>query len=101
MVNLMELFEAVTAAAVKAEETGRAQLDLQHAVDKALQKKLMTEMGSPRISGCAVALCSGNCLETKDASRKVIIETFYVRRKLFLGCSGTASSSGAEQKAAR
>jgi len=87
VVNLMELFEAVTAAAVKAEETGRAQLGLQHAVDKALQKKLMTEMGSPRISGCAVALCSGNCPETKDASRKVIMETFCVRRKLFLGCS--------------
>lgn len=44
-------------------------------------------MGSPRISGCAVALCSGNCPETKDASRKVIMETFCVRRKLFLGCS--------------
>jgi len=55
VVNLMELFEAVTATAVKAEETGRAQLGLQHAADEALQKKLMTGMGSPRISGCAVA----------------------------------------------
>lgn len=55
MVNLMGLFEAVTATAVKAEATGRAQLSLRHTVDKALQKKLMTEMGSPGISGCAVA----------------------------------------------
>lgn len=55
MVSLMELFEAVTATAVKVEGAGRAQLGLRHALGKALQKKLMTEMGSPRISGCAAA----------------------------------------------
>ena len=37
----------------------------------------------------------------KDASRKALMETFYVRRKWFLGRSNTAGLSGAEQKAAR
>lgn len=65
MVNLMELFEARTAAAVKGEATGRAQLGLQPAVDAALRKNLMTEMGSPRLSGRAAAQRSGKCPEPK------------------------------------